>query len=219
MHVTHSPTRFFDAVQRLKESQPHIQAIEEMGFGGLLQMPNVSLRKGMLEDIANTFQVSNGGFKLCGEIVTFHPEDVQNIMALRITGYDVQTHINTKKKNAVQTVHSEFYNRYADSKHKLELQGLEDMISETRPPDDDFKRAFVLFTIGVLLASPTGTNIHWSYIEVVRDVSKIPYFNWGQFTMKHLLHSCLTYQTKGERTLKGNLILLQVSSIWYNQDL
>lgn len=191
-------------------------------------MPNVSLRKGMLEDIASRYQVDCGGFKLCGQIVNLLREDVTNIMALRTTGFDVENYIDTTKKSDIEIVNSDFFKRFADTNNKLELHKLESMISVKKPADDDFKRAFVLFTIGVILASPTGTNIHFSYIEVVRDVSKLRHFNWGQFTLNHLLNSCHTYVTKGEKTVmgplkkktvKGNLLLLQVSSIWYKQDL
>jgi len=219
MHVTHSPTRLFNVIAALKASQPHIDAIEAMGFGGLIRMPNISLRKGMIQDIADTYQVSNRGFNLCGQVVTIHPDDVQNIMALRITGIDVDEYINENMKSKDGSRQSELFNRYANDKHKLDLTWLEKMLDKERPADDDFKRGFVLFTIGCILASPTGNDIHWSYIEVVRDVSKIPQFNWGQFTLNHLFNSCLSYKNKKERTIKGNLVLLQVSSIWYDQNL
>jgi hypothetical protein len=116
-------------------------------------------------------------------------------------------------------VKTEFFKRYAAANNKLELRGLEDMIDTSQPEDDDFKRAFVLFTIGVILASTTTIYVDWSYIEVVRDVSKIRNFNWGQFTLNHLFHSLRTYKTEGKKSIQGNLALLQVSSIWDNQHL
>jgi hypothetical protein len=117
------------ATEKLRESQPHKQAIEEMRFGGLLKMPNVSLRKGMLEDIASGYQADCRGFKLCGQIVNLLREDVTNIMALRTTGFDVENYIDTTKKSDIEIVNSDFFKRFADTNNKLELHKLESMIS------------------------------------------------------------------------------------------
>ena len=91
----------------------------------------------------------------------------------------------------------ELIKRYADTNHKLELRNLESMIRDSKTPDDDFKRAFVLFTIGVILAPTTQTHVHWSYyIQVVQEVSVIPKLNWGQFTLTHILDSCHNYKIR-----------------------
>ncbi|TVU50914.1 hypothetical protein EJB05_02311, partial [Eragrostis curvula] len=51
-------------------------------------MPSISLRKNMLKDIADVYDISNRGFKLCGQIVRFPVEDVHNILGLEISGND-----------------------------------------------------------------------------------------------------------------------------------
>jgi len=136
------------------------------------------------------------------------------------------------------------YKRYADGSHKLELRKLQHMITTSKTPDDDFKRAFVLFTTGAILAPTTQIHVHWrtinwSYIQVVRKASVILKFNWGQFTLTHLLDSFHNYRTwlycmsilygitntykqclfLVLRIFCGNLAQLHVSSIWYNQHL
>jgi hypothetical protein len=141
-------------------------------------------------------------------------------MGARVEGDDVDKYLKENAKNEAKTVKTEFFKRYAAANEKLELKGLEEMIHPSKKlPKDDFKRGFVLYTIGVILASTTATYVDWSYIEVVRDVSKIQNFNWGQFTLNHLFHSLHTYKTEGKVSLQGNLALLQVSSIWDNQHL
>ncbi|KAG0530495.1 hypothetical protein BDA96_05G191500 [Sorghum bicolor] len=183
-----------------------------MGFGGLLHMPQTNLRKYMLQELAGMYEVSNHSFNLCGEELSIYPQDVNNIMGLRIEGDDIEKYLKENAKNEEVIVKTEFFKRYAAANNKLELRGLEDMIDTSQPEDDDFKRAFVLFTIGVILASTTTTYVDWSYIEVVRDVSKIRNFNWGQFTLNHLFHSLRTYKTEGKKSIQGNLALLQ---FWY----
>ncbi|TVU24962.1 hypothetical protein EJB05_27433, partial [Eragrostis curvula] len=100
-----------------------------------------------------------------GLAARFPVEDVHNILGLEISGNDVMQYINETMKSEDETVRSELFQRFATN-NKLELQGLENMLHKDRPADGDFVRAFVLFTIGVLLASNTGPTIHWSYIEV-----------------------------------------------------
>jgi hypothetical protein len=217
MHLTHSPVRFAKAVQDI--NQPHKDVIEAMGFGGLLHMPETCLMRNMILDFADAYQASNQSFNICDQNITIHPEDVSSIMGLLIEGYDVDKYVKKTMQSEEKTANTEFYKRYADGRHKLELSRLEQMISTSKTPDDDFKRAFVVFTIGVILASTTQTLAHWSYIQVIREVSVIPKLNWGQFTLTHLLDSCHSYKTCKQATLHGNLALLQVSSIWYNQHL
>jgi hypothetical protein len=67
-------------------------------------------------------------------------------------------------------VASELFLRFANEHHKIDLTNLENMLHKERPADDDIIRAFVLFTIGILLASTTSNTISWKYIEDVRDV-------------------------------------------------
>ncbi|KAG0523598.1 hypothetical protein BDA96_07G136400 [Sorghum bicolor] len=162
-----------------------------MGFGGLLHMPQTSLRKYMLQELAALYQVSNRSFHLCGKDLTIYPQNVRNIMGLRIDGDDVDNYVKENKKSEENTVKTDFYKRYAAANNKLES---------------------VLFTIGVILASNTATYVDWSYIEVVRDVSKIQNFNWVQFTLNHLFHSFSSYKTQDKVSLQGNLAMLQ---FWY----
>ncbi|KAG2628117.1 hypothetical protein PVAP13_3KG228402 [Panicum virgatum] len=51
----------------------------------------------------------------------------------------------------------------------------------------------VLFTIGVILAPTTKDYVHSSYLPVVMEISEIPKFNWGEFTLKYLTNSCNQY--------------------------
>ncbi|KAG0515261.1 hypothetical protein BDA96_10G263200 [Sorghum bicolor] len=66
--------------------------------------------------------------------------------------------------------------------------------------NDDLKRAFVLFIIGVVLTTITQIHVHWSYIQ-------------SQFTLTHLLDLSYNNKTRKQMTLQGNLVLLQYDKI------
>jgi hypothetical protein len=48
MRLMHSPMRFYKAMANFNDSKPHLDAIESIGFGGLLQIPSIVLRKNMV---------------------------------------------------------------------------------------------------------------------------------------------------------------------------
>ena len=104
--------------------------------------------------------------------------------------------------------------RLADlNRNELTTSKLQSIILDSDNADDDFKRAFVLFTIGVILAPTIKDYVHSSYLPVVMKISEIPKFNWVEFTLKYLTNSCHQYKLLDNGTIQGNLTLLQVSSI------
>jgi len=215
MHLINSSVSFVNAVKAL--SSDHKDAIKSMGFGGLLRMPGTCLRRQMIDKIANRYEISNQCFFICGKNVPIYLEDVRDIMGLRIEGIDVFKHVNQEEvKDEDKKVDIELMKRYEDADHLLTISKLKQMMMKSGTPDDDFKRIFVLFTIGVILAPTVKPYVKASYLPVVRKVSDIPKFNWGQFTLTHLLTSCNNYIVKKRANIQGNLTLLQVSSIRYN---
>ena len=215
MHLINSTVSFVNAIKAL--SSDHKDAIKSMGFGGLLHIPGTCLRRQMIDKITNRYEISNQCFFICGKNVPIYLEDVRDIMGLRIEGIDVFKHVNQEEvKDEDKKVDIELMKRYEDADHLLTISKLKQMMMKSGTPDDDFKRIFVLFTIGVILAPTVKPYVKASYLPVVRKVSDIPKFNWGQFTLTHLLTSCNNYIVKKRANIQGNLTLLQVSSISYN---
>ncbi|XBI89244.1 hypothetical protein VPH35_027097 [Triticum aestivum] len=63
------------------------------------------------------------------------------------------------------------------------------------------------------IASPTVQDyVDSKYFVLVEDVARIPKFNWGCFTLNHLITSINTFNYKDQVNLQGNLALLQ---FWY----
>ncbi|CAD6257426.1 unnamed protein product [Miscanthus lutarioriparius] len=211
MHLINSTVSFVNAIKAL--SSDHKDAIKSMGFGGLLRMPGTCLIRQMIDKIANRYQISNQCFFICGQDGPIYLEDVRDIMGLQIEGIDVFKHVNQEEvKDEDKKVDIELMKRYEDADHLLTISKLKQMMMKSGTPDDDFKRLFVLFTIGVILAPTVKPYIKASYLPVVRKISDIPKFNWGQFTLTHLLTSCNNYIVKKRANIQGNLTLLQ---FWY----
>ena len=131
--------------------------------------------------------------------------------------YNTKAQKLTKKEG--NTAEKDLFLKYAAKKNKMSINSLKEIIIKSRTPDDDFKRAFVLFTIGVILAPTTKDYVHSSYLLVVIEISEILKFNWGEFTLKYLINSCHQYKLLESGTILGILTLLQVNSICYSQHL
>lgn len=186
-------------------SDKHKKAIEHCGLGGLLHLKPVTLRRIILIKLAKRLDYKNQWFHICGKNIPMTSQDVLKIMDLPIQGMDVFT--RTKAKPNMNLI-----NAYG-SGNKIGITDLLQIITESKDkePDDDFIRVFVLFAIGVLLALTTKEYVDSKYLPVVEDVNNIGKFNWGQFTLNHLLSSIHNFNHGEQVNLQGNLTLLQVS--------
>ena len=88
-------------------------------------MPETCLRRNMILDLVDAYQVSNQSFNICDQNITIHLEDVSNIMGLLIEGYDVGKYVKETMQSEEKIVDTELYKRYADAIHKLKLRRLE----------------------------------------------------------------------------------------------
>jgi hypothetical protein len=191
-----------------------------MGFGGLLEMPEMPLRRNMILEIVKVFEPSNQTFRLCGDDVQILPDNVKEIMGLQIEGNSVFELRGEKvTKTAGNTIDKDLFLRFAGEDKNMQINRLRDIIIKSGIPDDDFRRAFALFTIGVILARTTKPYVHSSYFPLVREISDIPKFNWGEFTLNFLLYSLYQYKVVRNTSLLANLTFLRVSSICCSQHL
>ena len=91
--LIHLPVRFEKVILDLSEERK--EAIKDIGFGGLLRMPKMTIRKSMIVDIAKTYQVSNRTFKICDQDFPMYLEDVHDILDWKLKAL-MQTNIYSK---------------------------------------------------------------------------------------------------------------------------
>ncbi|KAF8672631.1 hypothetical protein HU200_049322 [Digitaria exilis] len=130
------------------------------------------------------------------------PSDVNYIMDLPIHGDDAN--VKTYKK-----VDKDLFNTYK-TRNKIMLNSMEEKITSSVIADDDFKRQFALFAIGVILAPTTKDYVDSKYLGLVKNVQELSNINWGQFTLSHLMDCIHQFKIKKPVNLQGNLPLLQM---------
>ena len=145
----------------------------DLGFGGLLQMPETCQRRQMIIEIVKPFEPSNQSFRICGQDIQIQLEDVKDIMGLPIEGKNVFSHKGPKgNKTECNKAQQDLFLRFAKGKNQISINSLKEIIIKSGSPDDDFKRVFVLFTIGVILAPTTKDYVHSSYLPVLWKYQK-----------------------------------------------
>lgn len=137
------------------------------------------------------------------------PPEVKLLMELPIEGNDVKTRVEAPIDKSNAKIHQKLFDSYK-TRHNITISGLEKKLTSSAVPDDDFKRQFVLYAIGTILAPTTKGEIDSDYLALVYNVSDIAKFNWGQFTLTNLLFNIHKFKIKEQVSLQGNLPLLQV---------
>lgn len=207
MKLACSPIRFANTTRSL--SEVHQAAIQSLGLGGLLYMKPLYLRRKMLVRLAKRYNNESNTFHICKQELKMILLDVKLLMDLPIEGYDANMRtLQALDQNSV-AIHQNLFNSYKTG-HKITIGGLEHMIRTSALPDDDFKRQFVLYAIGTILAPTTKDYVDAKYLALVSNTSDIAKFNWGNFTLTNLLFCTHKFNIKESVSLKGNLPLLQV---------
>uniref|UniRef100_A0A0E0QM90 Ubiquitin-like protease family profile domain-containing protein n=1 Tax=Oryza rufipogon TaxID=4529 RepID=A0A0E0QM90_ORYRU len=207
MTIACSIPKFVSLVQNFDSCQK--EAIERIGFGGLLQMPDITLQRITCGHIADRFDVTTECVEIEGIQIPITTFDVQCIMGLPagellITPRPVSNDEDYK-----------YYSVYKDPKKKnISLAILQEELLKAKVADEHFLRRFVLFAIGYILCPTTKPFVSSNYLALVKDINQIKHINWAALTRDFLIRSLK--KLKGGRTnLEGNLPLLQVQDSKY----
>lgn len=203
MTIACSIPKFVSLIQNFDSCQK--EAIERIGFGGLLQMPDITLQRITCGHIADRFDVTTECVEIEGIQIPITTFDVQCIMGLPagellITPRPVSDDEDYK-----------YYSVYKDPKKKnISLAILQEELLKAKVADEHFLRRFVLFAIGYILCPTTKPFVSSNYLALVKDINQIKHINWAALTRDFLIRSLK--ELKGRRTnLEGNLPLLQVT--------
>lgn len=206
MKIVCSPSRYAKTVQVLSEA--HKAAFAKTGLGGMLHLKPVTLRRMMIVEIVERFNVETQLFSLCGAEIPMIEPDAYHIMGTPIEGNEITLDSNEEVNKDLFIA----YRSQASGENHITLKCLEQSIRNSKVPDDHFIRQFVLYTIGLILSPTSKDYVDAKYLAIVEKVSDIHKYNWGQFTLNSLLRSISNFKLGTQTNLQGNLALLQVST-------
>uniref|UniRef100_A0A0E0MXA4 Ubiquitin-like protease family profile domain-containing protein n=1 Tax=Oryza rufipogon TaxID=4529 RepID=A0A0E0MXA4_ORYRU len=217
-----SQVAYWKFIQTLDKDQ--LQAIDDLGFGGLTKMNGVQIRRILCKQIAREYDEHTGAFNINGTMHEITIEDVDHILGVPSEGVelvevpqaiqaDVDDPKEKEKNEALQATKAALFALYKDKREtKITLSALRDSLNLNKSCDDHFKRQFVLYTIGLILCPTTERFVHSDYLNLLINIADIKRTNWASLTLNHLKRSIVSFQ-HDKVNLKGNQILLLVAVI------
>ncbi|EEC74573.1 hypothetical protein OsI_10136 [Oryza sativa Indica Group] len=206
--IASSPHKFVTMVRSLNPLQT--AAMEKIGFGGLLAMPEININRVICIWLADRYDVKSQTILIQDKSLPITLWDVQCILDIPAEGPVIS------KLPPLITEDYKIYSRYKDGESKnISLISLQEAILEESKQseinEEDFIRRMMFFTIGYILCPTTKAHVSSSYLPLLRDVTKIHTINWASLTREHLC-DCLKEFKGGLKNIEGNLPLLQC---WY----
>lgn len=202
MTIACSIQRFLAVVANFDKSK--ISQIERIGFGRMLSLPDITLHRKLIGQIAERYDSKTETINIQGTAIPTTTHDVKCIMGLPADGMII------KPKPHMNGEDYKYYSMYKQHKGKnISLHELARQINSAKHPDEHFLRRFVLFTIGYILCPTTKPIVSSQYLALLKDIDNIKNINWARITRDYLIN-CLNELKGGRRNLEGNVPLLQV---------
>ncbi|XP_059628251.1 uncharacterized protein LOC132271031 isoform X2 [Cornus florida] len=185
-----SPNKFKETVCNLSEDKK--VAVQEIGFGSLLDIECTILKRNLCLWLVEHFDPRTSHLTLeSGARIHVTPSDVEEVLGLPSgRGEDVPNYI-------VQSVHW-LENGIFLKDGVIEVPNLVHQL-DVLPVGDDFKRAFVLFACGSLLAPISKNETSKRLLAAVDNVDAIKSYNWGKFVLDWLKKGIASYKGKEGR--------------------
>ncbi|XP_059598878.1 uncharacterized protein LOC109121391 isoform X2 [Vitis vinifera] len=196
-----SPERVIRVIENLEPKQK--AAIEEIGFGSLLQLRCRKIDHGLCLWLINSFNPNTYMLQLYNTCIKLSPIDVEFIMGLRARGLKIGMNKDVGHKN-------DLCKKYCDKKGRLPLVMLENQIREDKEGGNDFKVRFVLFVLGALLCPTMKLFVNRSFLHIVEDIDSIKKMNWAEFVLSYLVHGIEEFKKKQQSGVCGCLLFLML---------
>ncbi|PON58497.1 E3 ubiquitin-protein ligase SIN-like [Trema orientale] len=195
-----SPGRLFNVLQRLTDEQK--DAVKSMGFGSLLGLRCRTLRRSLCLWLLERFNTTQCSLEICGNYIPLTPKDVEFVMGLAASGKDV---VNSGPDDSI----AELRHSYNASNRGISVRLLEERLAVPEA-GEDFKRAFVLYSLGILLCPTARLDVSPSFLHFLKNMSVIHQYNWGKFLLDRLVREVSRFRQGKQRAVGGCLLFLQL---------
>jgi hypothetical protein len=194
-------------------TKQQMEAVKEIGFGGLLEMKITKYPPGILAYLVSNFDPHGWVQWIKTERLErqyyLSPADVHDILGLPINQSNlIQSVFNNKE---LVTRWRRFFGVGDDEELKTHM--VLDKFKDYPEGGDVFKQLFVLYAGSSILAPLPENKIRYNLLPVVEVVSSISSFDWCQYTMSVLGSSIARIFKAGSTysTVNGCSIILLVA--------
>ncbi|GMH30114.1 hypothetical protein Nepgr_031957 [Nepenthes gracilis] len=196
---------FIRRVDKLTADQR--MAIKRTGFGNLLHIHNQLLCKNLLVELMERWDCGKQAFMLPPAEITITPMDVSLILGLRSIGIPVALDENEPFSDLEKEYGAATWNR------KISITVIEERLESLGGlANEDFVRAFLLFTFGTFLFPNSNGKVDSRYLSLLEDLNKVCEFAWGAAVLEDIFYWLCRRKEKRIQYVGGCLILIQIWS-------
>ncbi|XP_021910592.1 uncharacterized protein LOC110824318 isoform X2 [Carica papaya] len=194
---------FVKRVEKLTDDQR--SAIQKVGFGNLLLMPNQMLSKNLLVELMERWSTENQAFMLLPGAITITLMDVALILGLHGFGNPVILSEDEPLSDLERDYGA------TSLKRKITVASLESRLNSIgEAAVDDFIRTFLLFTVGTLLLPSANGKVDSRYLLLLQNMDDICHFAWGAAVLDDMIMWLNRRKETNVHYVGGCLIFLQV---------
>ncbi|KAI8567220.1 hypothetical protein RHMOL_Rhmol02G0104000 [Rhododendron molle] len=197
-----------------------VELIYQAGFGGILEMPFITLDHAFITALIERWRPETHTFHLRSGESTVTLQDVEIITGLAVDGRPVtgDTRFDQdKKKELCERLLGLNPPGEVMSGFKVSLKWLrENFDGKIEEEDDEVTvlrkaRGYILQLIGgIVLPDQSGSHVHLCFLSLLDDLQLASTYSWGSACLGTLYHYLDSGSTIGSKDLGGMFILVQV---------
>uniref|UniRef100_A0A803KXZ3 Uncharacterized protein n=1 Tax=Chenopodium quinoa TaxID=63459 RepID=A0A803KXZ3_CHEQI len=205
----HTVQPLLNLIRGLEEQEEKLQAIRDMGFGGILHldMPRSS------PNFNATLVLNVDANEVCivcarNRTIDIKPVDVHLVYGLPMGGKVIVEAANENEEMVMVMRELKAYHGGGGIPKFSAL--VDDLLEPNNPPDDRWKRSFLLLVVNCCIKSVANTQPLFKFKHTAVDTSQISSFDWCSYTIQSLIDSSIYYQGDVKRYFPGPLPFLMV---------
>ncbi|KAF7112702.1 hypothetical protein RHSIM_RhsimUnG0202400 [Rhododendron simsii] len=220
-NVTLISRRNDNNLRQLGRPSPRIvELIYQAGFGGILEMPFITLDRAFITALIERWRPETHTFHLRSGEATVTLQDVEIITGLAVDGRPVtgdSRFDDDKKKELCDRLLGLNPPGEVMSGFKVSLKWLRDNFNGKVDEGDDEvtilrkARGYILQLIGgIVLSDQSSSHVHLYFLSLLDDLQLAGTYSWGSACLATLYHYLDFGSTVGSKDLGGMCVLLQV---------
>uniref|UniRef100_A0A803MJY0 Ubiquitin-like protease family profile domain-containing protein n=1 Tax=Chenopodium quinoa TaxID=63459 RepID=A0A803MJY0_CHEQI len=196
------------------------QAVEEIGFGGLLHLKLKTLNRQMLPWLVENFNAGSCMFTIAtGKEFVVTRNDIYDVFCLPLSDICVpELNKNSEDESVDKRIIQAWRSDYGLSgKQPLHLSKLESRMVDLVDGGEEFKRCFVLQAMSSFLAPTTNRTVSLKLLKAVEKVDEIKTFDWCSYVLKKLKKAVQKYKDDENAQNIKKRIKLEIRAGGYGQ--
>ncbi|KAK9689762.1 hypothetical protein RND81_09G079100 [Saponaria officinalis] len=172
-------------------SDQQLQAIKEMGFGGLVQIQTDTVPGQLAYWLASDFDPYKSSL-MDGEL-PIHDIDIKIALGIPMGPRVVDEAVFGDKSEEFSSAVEKWKLQYEKDK-RIEPKDILSKMKTQRDGGEEFKRNFIVYIVSTFLGGVKSSIVSLKVLKCLNNVAEIPNFNWCEFTRKKLVDNVISWQ-------------------------